>query len=268
MVLTLLLVAGRNLVLLNTKVQLAFFKPCLLSILCFSFSLFHTSLATATKLQVVTEHFPPFQILDENKQIRGISVDIMRRVLDTSGVDYEIVVQPWARAFNTALNTPDVIIFSMVRNQEREDKFIWLGELQRADYHLYGLKSRFNKPFSSIDDAKQFVAVASRESYEAKELIRLGFEVGKNLILTVNFDDYWPMIEKDRAQMTLTLKKLTSHKQDVISLWPIAEDISLWAAASKGTDQKIIDTLVAALNSTLYSYQQPRDCSDCAQNKD
>ena len=253
---------------LSTKIQMTYFKPCLLFISYCLLALPHPAPASAKKLQVVTEHFPPFQILDKNKEVSGISVDIMRRALDSSGIQYEIEVQPWARAYSTALNTPGVIIFSMVRNQQREDKFVWLGELQRADYHLYGLKSRFDKPFNSLDDAKQFVAVASRESYEAKELIRLGFEVGKNLILTVNFDDYWPMIKKDRAQMTLTLKKLTDHRDDVISLWPIARDISLWAAASKGTDQQIIDTLVTALNSPLYSYQQPRDCSDCAQNKD
>ena len=200
------------------------------------------------QVRVVTEHFPPFQVLGPDKTITGISVETMRQVMEASGFDYQLEVMPWARAYSTALDEKNVIIFSMVRNPDREDKFVWLGELQRADYHLFGLTNHFKKPFTSIDEARNFIAVASRQSYEAKELVRLGFVEGKNLILTVDFDDYWPMITRRRANMTLTLKKLAEQRPNTISLWPVAENISLWAAASKGTDESIVERLRFLLN--------------------
>ena len=172
----------------------------------------------------------------------------MRNALDTVGYPYQIDVMPWARAFTIALNRPNVVIFSIVRNAQREDQFYWLGKLRTENYYLYGLKSSFATPFSSLEEAKEHTVVASRDSYEAKELKRLGFVEGKNLVLTTNFDDNWPMITRNRAELTLTSTTMTKGKPDAIALWPVAKNVTMWAAASKGTNQQVIEKLANQLN--------------------
>jgi len=80
-------------------------------------------MAVAHSLRVVTEDSYPVQYV-ENGQLKGKNATSINTALEMMKLDASIEVLPWARAYNMALSTPNVLIFSITRTPEREDLFI------------------------------------------------------------------------------------------------------------------------------------------------
>ena len=97
--------------------------------------------ANSEEIKVVTEHFPPYQIAEEGKPVRGVNVEFIKALLNEVNVDTDINVYPWARAYSMALTYPNVLIFSISRVPEREHLFHWIGifpvHFERNECHLY-----------------------------------------------------------------------------------------------------------------------------------
>ncbi len=219
-----------------------------------SFSL----LASATEnLRVVTEHLPPYQIVKNNKLIGGTSYFIMAEVFKRAGFKVKFEVLPWARAYHIALNEENVIIFSMTRSPEREDKFNWIGELRNLKYSFYALKSTTKNFISNIEQAKKYKMVAVRGSFEAESLLKLGFVQGQNLTLTRGYLEAWEMLLKGRADMTYAnaiigesiYKSLALNSDPFFNHSYIVDENKLYVAASKKTPESIVVKLTTALES-------------------
>lgn len=86
---------------------------------------------------VVTENYPPYNYEQEGK-VTGLSTDIVKRIMDESGLDYKIELLPWARAYEMALNRDDVLIYTITRTTERENLFNWVALLSEAKFYLMG----------------------------------------------------------------------------------------------------------------------------------
>lgn len=81
------------------------------------------------RLTYYTEEYYPYNYQD-NGTAKGIAVDILKEVfsiLKTDIPDRSIRFVPWEEGYNTALSTPDTVIFSTVQIPEREDLFLWAG---------------------------------------------------------------------------------------------------------------------------------------------
>ncbi|MDP6688032.1 MAG: transporter substrate-binding domain-containing protein [Alphaproteobacteria bacterium] len=74
------------------------------------------------RVAVVTETWKPYSY-EENGIVKGSATKIVRAVLERAGIDYSIQVYPWARAYKTALNRESVVLFAVVRTEEREKLF-------------------------------------------------------------------------------------------------------------------------------------------------
>ena len=151
-----------------------------LLLLFFYFSSFE--ILAENKLRFVTEKLPPYQVVKDNKVISGTSYKLINKAQLLANLNTEIEVFPWARAYQIALSIPNVILFSVARTEQREDKFLWLFKLQPLIYRYYSSKKRaVNESF--IKDNQQDVRVAAvRGSYEEDSLIKQGFLHQKNLI--------------------------------------------------------------------------------------
>lgn len=66
---------------------------CVTLLLCFPIGTPH-----AQHLRLVTDHQPPYVVIDASGNIGGTVTDLVRKVLDTMGVPYEIKAYPWKRA--------------------------------------------------------------------------------------------------------------------------------------------------------------------------
>jgi polar amino acid transport system substrate-binding protein len=93
------------------------------------------------QIEVVTADFPPYSYL-ENGRAEGVAVTKARRVFRQLGIDPEIKVFPWSRAYAIAKNKPNVLLFSMARSEEREQLFHWVGQITNFHVKVFRLKSR------------------------------------------------------------------------------------------------------------------------------
>jgi polar amino acid transport system substrate-binding protein len=124
----------------------------------------NTSLSVAQQL-VVTEILPPYQFYQENNVLSGFSVEVLEALFEITGDDTDLQVLPWARAYRTALNQPNTLIFSLARSLSREKLFIWGGKLTTEDIYAWGLKENFQTPVTHLDQLRKYkIAIANSTS--------------------------------------------------------------------------------------------------------
>jgi hypothetical protein len=59
----------------------------------------------------------------------------------------------------------------------------------------------FLKYIKTASDALNYMLVSVRDSFEASSLQRMGFELGVNLTLVVDYVSAWKMLEKGRVEL-------------------------------------------------------------------
>jgi len=134
--------------------------------------------AFAEKISVVTEEMAPYNFTDEkDKQITGLSTEVVKEVLKRAKVDHEIKSFPWSRAYKMAQEDPDVAIYSIGRNEEREKMFKWVGVVAKRDVYLYKLKSRTDIKASKLEDLKPYNFGGIRDGIRTMYLVKEGFKV-------------------------------------------------------------------------------------------
>ncbi|WP_229160777.1 substrate-binding periplasmic protein [Fluctibacter halophilus] len=205
----------------------------------------------------MTEHLPPYQIAHQGRLVDGLSYQMMYDVLLEAGIEATFEVMPWARAFEEAQHAPNVLIFSIIRSPEREPLFEWIDVLFTERYHIYANQPPDALALNSLDQAKGLIAAATRGSYEEEALLKLGFRPGKNLILAVDHDDVWGLLQRNRAQLAYASEQIFNryskrHPTMANKLYPLGviQDVKqLWLAASLDTRPETIALIRTVLKS-------------------
>jgi len=80
------------------------------------------------KIVVYSAVYPPYQI-DHNGKLTGINTEIVRAIFQHSGVPFEIKYVPWSRAqkYVGDDSQKNSAIYCLGRNEQREDKYKWVG---------------------------------------------------------------------------------------------------------------------------------------------
>jgi len=134
-------------------------------------------------LRVVTEHWPPFNH-QENGEVVGLSSEIVRATLERAGLNYQIEVLPWARAYRRASQTPNTLIYTIARTAEREAQFKWIGPFAERRIHLFKLKTRQDIQISRFEDLKAYRIAIYYEDATHQELLKLGFPPEQLALIT------------------------------------------------------------------------------------
>lgn len=111
--------------------------------------------AMAARLLVLTEHSPPLSY-EQNGRLLGVSTDIFLEMCRRSEIDVtrkDIRIWPWARSYDEALHSPDVVLYSMARTMEREALFQWVGPIMDVRCTVVARK----RTKMEIDDIRQSV---------------------------------------------------------------------------------------------------------------
>lgn len=108
------------------------------------------------KVRVLTSEFPPYNYTLDNGKVTGLSTEIVQAVLQDLGIKALPESKPWARAYEEAKNTPNVLLHSITRTRERDTLFKWVGVIAPANYSLWALKSRTDIAIRTIEDAKKY----------------------------------------------------------------------------------------------------------------
>jgi len=169
---------------------------------CLCLILSMTTFAFAEKIVVVTEDYPPYSYIEDHR-VTGFSTEVVTEVLVRSGLKFSHVrLGVWSGVYETALNNPNVVIFSIMRTPERDKLFKWVGMISPVDVYVYRMKSRTDISVSSINDMKRYRVGAYSKGICCQYLEQKGVPVD------IVKDDY------------LNIRKLVAGR---IDLYPSAE---------------------------------------------
>lgn len=205
----------------------------------------------ASEITVVTEHFPPFQIADGDRIIGGFSTEIVNALLKEAGVKTEILGFPWARAYRMALTGENVLIFSITRNEERENLFNWVGSIIALEDNLWSLSD--NLMIKSLEDAKQYKIAVPQDDNQHQFLVKNGFT---NMYLVPELDTALKMLYAGRVDLVMgndisipyRLETLNLESSKLKKTYKIGQqwgDLSI--AFSKNTSEKLVHKFQMAL---------------------
>lgn len=213
--------------------------------------------ASQYNLRVVSEHFPPLQIWQkEQNTLRGMAVDVMNELLFLTKYKTTIEILPWARAYELARTQPNTLIFTIIRTEEREQYFKWVGSITPVGFnYIWTLKTRGDIKITSWQDANQYHAVAQRNGAQSIRLKNHGFLENKNLYLTTYYGQGIQMVLNGRADFFLGsdflaglfMKHLNINKDQFRKLMPHDYEDSLNIAFSKQTPDDLVNEFRRAL---------------------
>lgn len=219
------------------------------------------TLNAADRIAVYTEQDYPLNYTESGEDddpALGSATELVIVVLEEAGLEYEITVVPWVRAMMAIDAEKNVLVYSMIRNADREDKYHWIGEVIQADFCLYGLRSGLTSIPRSLEEAREFSVGIPRGYTHHDELAKLGFS---QLVAVNNFDQLMRMLIRGRVDLVVFSKEVMPvserygfKEDDLIGLVRLdGLSASLQIALSKRSNDEIVRRLQHAYESVRAS---------------
>lgn len=126
-------------------------------------------------LTYYTENYPPFNFSQDGKPA-GIAVDLLKEAASEVNVKLDlerVLVQPWPRAYRSALLNNDGVLFSTTRTAHRENLFNWVGPIDDIKVAVLARKSSQIKINRPIELANYRIGVI-RDDIGEQQLLQLG----------------------------------------------------------------------------------------------
>lgn len=195
------------------------------------------------KLRILTENWPPISY-EENGKAQGMAVELVETIQKDLGSQNAIEVVPWARGYKLLQDSPNTMLFTLIRNPEREKKFTLLGPVARGDSSLFVLQ-KIPQRFTHINEIKQKALVAATRGTAFESiLVEQGFhnivdisntEMGVRLLLSGRID----VLCDDSLIIYDILKKLQVPANQIKSV-AVLQEYNLYLGFSPGTEVQSI----------------------------
>jgi polar amino acid transport system substrate-binding protein len=119
-----------------------------------------TAWAEDQTVTVFTEEWAPYNYVEDG-ELKGISVEIVRKLMDDVGVTANFIILPSMRSIAGFGKTPGSMFISLFRTEERENKYHWVGPIVSSSVYFY---KRVDSALEidTLEDAKGVNRVASR----------------------------------------------------------------------------------------------------------
>ncbi len=204
-----------------------------------------------TPLTLLTESYPPltFAVGDS---ISGYGAEVVQAMQQQLKTCYTPQLLTWDKAYQRALNEPNIVIFTMEKTPERDSLFYWVGPLGENITSFYTYKESKIK-LTNLEDAKKLKAIATTTAWFSEQyLIRQGFT---NLVSSEKPSESVKQVISRRADVGV-LTDLTS-KQIIQSAGYLSSDLipvleitrtEYYIGISKQTDPAIVDKWQAAFS--------------------
>lgn len=166
------------------------------------------ALASAQAIKGVTED-SSYTYLSGGR-VAGPASEVVAATMQRAGFsDYRAAIYPWARAYDMALQEPNVLIFMIARTPLREAQFKWAGEFMRIEYHLYKLRTDTEVVVHTLQDAKAYSVGVMRDDVRHQFLQAQGF---KRLVVSAQNGDNFRKLVNRQVQL------LPMPERDAIAL--------------------------------------------------
>lgn len=212
------------------------------------------SASQAQSIKVVTENTS--YSYQQDGRVVGPASEVVDATLRRAGLsEFRIAVYPWARAYDIALQEPNVLIYLIARTPEREALFKWVGELTRIDYHFYKLRERSDIVIRDLHAAKRYTMGVLRDDVRHQYLEAQGFT--RLVVSAQNMDNFRkllnrqvelvPMPERDAVRLAEEVGVEFATLEQVFKLDALGS--GLYMAYSRSTDDAVVARTRAAFDS-------------------
>ena len=168
----------------------------------------NASSASAHALTVVTEELPPYN-MTVNGTLTGMGTEVVQAVLAEAGEQARIQSMPWARAYDIALNSENVLIYSIARTPQREALFKWVGVIAPTRWFLFSLPGT-HFDLKNLDDARRYQIATVKEDVGEQYLIGNGFVIGQNLQSSNRYEHNYEKLKAGRVDLWIS-NELNAH---------------------------------------------------------
>lgn len=130
----------------------------------------------------MAEEYPPWNF-SKNGRVTGLSPELLRLMWKKMGcAEQPIEILPWARGYKYVQENKNHVLMTMVRTEQREQQFKWVGPISTTVFFLIGL-AESDIELTSIEDAKRYRIGTIRE--DAAEQILKSMGLGKKSITSL-----------------------------------------------------------------------------------
>jgi len=144
----------------------------------FLLALLSSPIVASEKLTILTEQSYPLSYTlsgNDDGEVIGYGVDIVKAVMEEANLEYDITIVPWKRAIHTIEKQRNILVFAMTRTKEREARYHWVGKMTSVQYSLYGFKKNIVALPHTIDAAKNLRIGVVRNDVISEYLLLKGF---------------------------------------------------------------------------------------------
>lgn len=201
------------------------------------------------RLHIVTEHSSPSVMLEKGRLV-GFTTEKIQNIMGRVGIDYEIEILPFKRAYLLASSQADTCAYSVTRIPERETLFKWVGPTHESDWTLFGRADRDYR-LHGIEDARKYRIGAYFGDVRGEALAAEGYTIDtvKDRLsnprkLLVDRIDLWA----SSIQVGSTLVAEHGWSAQIVPVLTFKRT-ELYLACNKG----VPDGLVAKMNAALRS---------------
>lgn len=191
--------------------------------------------ANQFKLVIYTDHFAPYNFINDHGQLVGANYDIVNALCIKAKVECDFVVVPWKRAVTQVHKTPYSAIFSIAQHTNRAPLFNWLGPLTTAKTYFYKLKSRSDVTVHALSDTTNYTLGMVRGDIYQSLVEKVGFINEQNLMMFGEELHYLQLFLNNKIDLILgseqviynQLKSFNVNIEDVeqLSELPVSDDL-------------------------------------------
>lgn len=168
-----------------------------------------STFAQPLTLKVVTEEFPPYNYT-QNGAITGFGTAVVRATLQEAHIEGDFQSLPWARAYETALGSDSVLIYSIGRTPQREKLFKWVGAIAPTQYYLFSLPKR-KLHLERLEQAETLQVATVNEDVGEQFLVSKGFLKGKNLQSSAKYELNYEKLKRGRVDLWIMPELVAVH---------------------------------------------------------
>lgn len=209
--------------------------------------------AWAVQLTAYTEEWPPYNYA-EDKEVKGISTDILRAACALAKLQCSFQVVPWARAYKTASHIPNTVVYTTARKPSREKEFLWVGPILPRTTWVYGRTTQAPSLRDFKDLAKVRIGTV-REEAAQQDLEAAGVPPSAFTVQSSNADVLRMLLNgtvdamvDTEIGMSWNLRGAGIAPTTVSKLMKLTDDGAYYFALNLNSDRGLVKDLQAAVD--------------------
>jgi len=218
-------------------------------------------------IKAYTENMPPYNFKKDGK-ITGFSVELLHAIAKQAGVKISLRFGPWKRFYIKVEETPNTILFTATRNEDREDRFKWVGPINNRAIKLWRLvnpvkdwkmsinRSSNEAALRSIKEGQYMIGATSGDASH-KNLKDQGYKVFSSPKPELSIKQFlagrFPIYSGLDMSTAMRLRNEGGSFSDVEEVAVFNDQYSYYYMVNKDTDCKVIYRLQKALDILKYN---------------